>query len=110
MQNVYIRRMSVLLAKNQRLEVRCVTLMRDWAVSAYSGGLLDSASSHVPRTGRRDDRMVVPTLGISLQAESCLFLLEMPRSPKWPQNPGDMAWRRRISRYLYLRNLVLKTV
>ena len=39
-----------------------------------------------------------PTLRIRLQAESCPFKLDMPRFWKWPENPGDVAWRWRISR------------
>ena len=34
----------------------------------------------------------------------------MSRSWQWPENPGDMTWRRRISRCCYSRHLVLKTV
>ena len=49
------------------------------------------------------------TLRIRLQAESCPVKLEMPRSWQWPENPGDMAWRRRKSWGFYPRNLVLKT-
>ena len=47
--------------------------------------------------------------GFSFQADSCPFLLEMYRSWQRPENPGDMAWRRRISRCFYPSNLVLKT-
>ena len=32
----------------------------------------------------------------------------MPRSWWWPENPGDMAWRRHIIRCFYPRNLVLR--
>ena len=47
-------------------------------------------------------------LRITLQSESCPFNIEMPRPWQWPQNAGDMAWRRRISQCFYRRNRVLK--
>ena len=37
------------------------------------------------------------------------FLALKPRSWKWLENPGDMAWHRRISGCFYSRNLVLNT-
>ena len=46
-------------------------------------------------------------LRIQLQTESCLFKLGMPRSWKWAEDLGDVAWRQHISRFFYPRNIVL---
>ena len=48
------------------------------------------------------------TLRVTLQVEACPFKLEIQRYWSWPENPGDLAWRRRVSRCFYPRNLVQK--
>ena len=66
-------------------------LNKERAQAAASRGELPPSSMPCERASLR----------IILQAESCPSKLEMPSSSKWLENPGDIAWRRRISRYFY---------